>query len=416
MKKITALILTLAMLLSLAACATVVKVTPTPIPDDAAVSAEPSPEPTPEPTPTPEPAGPSAIIVPNNDGGEYNSDTGTLLLSWSCVTPIVTLRNAPQAVADKINAELWDENDFYYENDYDGDDDDPNDFDDSLSSWLDAAKQQYNDWGEDSWYVNYSFNRSYYVKRCDERVLSFSFSNDSYTGGVHGYYYTDALNFDLATGDELELEDIAIDEASFKRFCVDRIIYLCNTEYDENMFFEGFEEYVPDVVDDDYWYFDANGINFVANPYQLASYAAGMQIFTIPYADLADYVRPEYFPADTVKRGSISGQLKENPSTSLEPELVIDADTNGRGQAFVFSVTGTVYDVRITSISYGGDYAPTSELWYASRLDDGDSFELLAWIPDTIPNLSLSYTSAGGDVSVAISQSGKDGSLLLLGE
>ena len=413
MKKIAAMILTLAMLLSLAACATVVKIEPTAAPKPSG-SAAPSPDasPTPTPEPSPEPEGVSALISSSADGEEYTADNGTFLMSWSCTTPVVTLRNAPQHVADEINEELRDANSFYYEYDDDS----------SLSSWLEDARQQYDEWGDELWSTNYYFTRNYNVERCDGRVLSISFSNDSYTGGAHGYYYTDALNFDLATGEELELEDIALDWNSFRSFCIDRIIYLCNTEYDENMFLDGYEEYVPYLIDDaDSCYFDSNGLTFVANPYALAVYAAGSQTFTIPYADLEDYIRPEYLPAGSLESGSISGQAVQSHNASLDPELVIDAGTDGLGQPFIFNVTGTVYDVRLENVGfyeYEDDlcYYDMGGLWYASRLDDGDSFELIAWIPDVVPNLRLSYTSAAGSVSVLISQSGKDGSLVLMEE
>ena len=68
----------------------------------------------------------------------------------------------------------------------------------------------------------------------------------------------------------------------------------------------------------------------------------------------------------------------------------------------------------MTYLEYSNLYRVDGTLWYAGRLADGESVCVQTWIPDVMPNLSLSWRDAEGEHVKYISQSGMDGSLILM--
>ena len=88
-------------------------------------------------------------------------------------------------------------------------------------------------------------------------------------------------------GDQLTLSDLFTDvEAARLKIVkeIERQIEEQKREDADNMFFEGYEEYLPQLLEDDTstWYLAPDGLTVIANPYILAAYAAGTLTFTIP--------------------------------------------------------------------------------------------------------------------------------------
>ena len=147
------------------------------------------------------------------------------------------------------------------------------------------------------WNAPYADELTAAVLRCDEQVLCIYFSSYTYTGGAHGFYYSFGRCYDVTTGELLTLENLAEDGVDLKQAMVEKVTELSHDEelYDQGMFFEDYEEYLPGVVGDDFA-MDDDGITFSAAPYVLAAYAVGQIDFTISYDELTGLVQSQYLP------------------------------------------------------------------------------------------------------------------------
>ncbi len=108
----------------------------------------------------------------------------------------------------------------------------------------------------------------------------------SYSGGAHGGYASGYLNFSPRTGKLLTLEDL-IDPGkmdAFKKLCEQYFL----EKYPEDDFWfpeEGF--YLPETFG-----LLPEGITFVYALYEIAPYAAGEIVFTVPYEKAKVFAKP----------------------------------------------------------------------------------------------------------------------------
>ena len=119
------------------------------------------------------------------------------------------------------------------------------------------------------------------VRRADEQVFSFLSYYSGYTGGAHGYYCYLGHNFDAATGEELTLADLVADEQSLKDLLWQKLL----EKYPEGSigtFNSSLDDYGTGGYDLNF-VVDPQGLTFIFNPYEIASYAEGIQIVTIPF-------------------------------------------------------------------------------------------------------------------------------------
>ena len=141
------------------------------------------------------------------------------------------------------------------------------------------------------------------VRRADSNVLSVLYCGHKYEGGAHGYTYYFGENYDPKTGELLKLEDVVLDLESFPSIVQEYLF-----RYWEPVYFyedmdlnEHFKEYRDSIA----WTLDYNGITVYFNPYDIAPYASGIQVVTVPFAD-----HPELFAESYTKvPGSYGIQL-----------------------------------------------------------------------------------------------------------
>lgn len=123
----------------------------------------------------------------------------------------------------------------------------------------------------------------------------------SYLGGAHPNVVYSSWNFDLERGELITLPELAEDPDPFIRDVADLMEVQANEwchdpEYGGSPELTLGEYYWPDYRDVmERWpdsasvYFDASGLQIIFSAYDLASYAAGPQMFTIPYETLDPY-------------------------------------------------------------------------------------------------------------------------------
>lgn len=117
----------------------------------------------------------------------------------------------------------------------------------------------------------YYLSRNYYLQRVDHHYASFLVENTIYEGGAHGTTDFTGMVFDVSTGKRLELEDVITDMKKFKSALGEQIAETTGALAR----FTGEGEFD--------WYLDVDGISVILNAGKFLDYAAGPQIFTLPY-------------------------------------------------------------------------------------------------------------------------------------
>ena len=275
MKKLFASLLTLSLLLSLAACGS----SGSPTGPDAPKPSQPE---TPELT--------FAVGTPLTHEMSYTADDGTLLLHTNYELPQLELRtadgalyepgaaatqNAAVAVRDAFNAEM--------ERCYAA----------VLSNESELAQEARDHYGSDS----VSFEYIYYedellgeVVYQTDGLISVLANAYAFYGGAHPNTSTLTWSFDLTTGEFLTLDALnaqsSTDSALGKTLVDTLASEIVNRIYEEGLddyLYDDFYSYVYDLSSNAHFYFSGSGMTVNFDAYVLGPYASGPQTFEIPY-------------------------------------------------------------------------------------------------------------------------------------
>jgi hypothetical protein len=99
--------------------------------------------------------------------------------------------------------------------------------------------------------------------------------------------------------------------------------------------------------------------------------------------------------------------------TDGSTQIVDMLKVSGEGQTVYLEAEGEVRDVKITSVAYSGYFYDLAQLWSCSSLKDS-ALQLVTDIPDGMPNLKITWRDADGQQARYLTQSGEDGSLILM--
>lgn len=260
-----------------------------------------------------------------------------------------------------------------------------------------------------------SSNRTVSIERSDDAVLSLVYSVYTYKGGDRGETDVRGYVFSTVDGKLLTLDDIAGDRAAF-----DKLILNAMTEQAKNdpalSSVDGIGEKLSGLLRDGAWYFNKDGLLFVSAEHELSEEIDGTRGFMIDYGDLAGVIKEKYIPVSYTGEGTVHViSHSEYEDGSMEVIDKVFADDGGEELCLV--AEGTVYDVSLTRVGYtdyNGRFYTIQQLWSCSSMKDC-VLQLCTRIPDGMPNLMLVYhTAAGETVSRLISQSGEDGSIILI--
>ncbi|MCC7116904.1 MAG: DUF3298 domain-containing protein [Anaerolineales bacterium] len=136
-----------------------------------------------------------------------------------------------------------------------------------------------------------SFNLAYELVSQKENIWSIKFNGEGYTdGAAHPYHYSITINYDLTNGRQLELAEL------FNADPLPTIAEYCKAELSKRNigFDDGFQQGV-EPIPDNYrnWNLSAEGLVITFDEYQVAPYAAGPQVVTIPFSALQGQINPE---------------------------------------------------------------------------------------------------------------------------
>ena len=428
MKKLLSSVLAVLLCVSLCACAGVPKIDLPPLPTadltPEPAAATPTPAPTMAPVPDEGQSVPAeglkgSVIVSNKrtEKDAYDPQSGELLiLRFSYDTPTVIIEENPEA-ADKINEFIGlQEESFYTGEDYgDG-------YGTGYNNMLTLAEDNFNYYASQETMeyapLELSSALSVEVLRNDARVLALAYNESSYTGGAHGMYSERTYCFDPATGEQLTLANISADKAGLREFLNGKLVQIVQTDADIQERTQGFID--PDAVDttlgallrDGSWYFDYDGMVVFSDLYEISSYAAGIISFRIPYAELEGRIDSRFFPEQGTASGSFRA-LSADDMTDGSTQIVDMLKVFDGGQTVYLVAEGEVSDVHITSVAYSAFFHDVTQLWSCSAMNDA-ALQLVTVIPDGMPNLKISWRTAQGEQACYLTQSGEDGSLILL--
>ncbi len=231
----------------------------------------------------------------------------------------------------------------------------------SFDKWADQttseAKGQYEDCAQNgySFYGPFSDEDELMVKRSDSIVFSVYSYNSEYTGGVHGMYGANGQNYDVESGKKLDIGDVVtVPESELNKIILEKLHEI--EEYEGQFSLaedSGLSDYKYNAVFDldsgvyeyEYkWYFAGDGLHIIFNPYEIASYADGMQDIVIGYEEHDGLIADKYIPKD-----SNGFCMKENI-------FLIDEKYDSDQQSLHFRYVHSANDPEDDDLLYGDDF------------------------------------------------------------
>lgn len=156
-----------------------------------------------------------------------------------------------------------------------------------------VAEQQKNGRDDDfqAW-MNYTNNSQQSVSYNDNGYVVIDFLADAYTGGAHGNYSSIMYCMDVKNKKQMVLSDIVkIDSSTLQSLLERNLRKEYNIKANDALSTVLFDDFIKPNKN---FYFNANGIAFMYNPYEVASYAQGQIVVFIPYAALKTYLVPAF--------------------------------------------------------------------------------------------------------------------------
>ena len=156
--------------------------------------------------------------------------------------------------------------------------------------------------------VPFALESTVLKKRADDKVVSYLRESYSQLGGAHPSTYFAGKNYDTKTGSELTLQDVVTNYDDVYQYVLDELAKNEKQPENENCYFDGYEDTVKEMFygNSDFesavtdanseetglypmpassvqWYLGDDGLNILFNDYDIAPYAYGPSLVTIPY-------------------------------------------------------------------------------------------------------------------------------------
>ena len=263
----------------------------------------------------------------------------------------------------------------------------------SILSEAEDAYSNQSDW------VPYSYSTLFDPQRLDASVLSLYGTHAMYRGTPRPTAVNLCVTYDLISGRPLALKDILIADFSADVLS-EKISQSLASLASQGILYSDYAYVVSELFTTnkpvDNWYFSANGLCFFFAPYEIAPYSAGTIIAEIPYSELTDLLKDEYFPAESIE---YLGGLQMTPFQNAElseidqfAELVLDAN----GTQYILQANGCLKDVRIElGTWYSEDhFTAESTVFFAFELCNSDAI-MLQLDPNMSQGMRISFSSEG---------------------
>ncbi len=153
------------------------------------------------------------------------------------------------------------------------------------------ALQCREDWDDPSMYLYR--NVRYAIMRADSNVFSVKHFTSWNYGGAHGEYSNYGVNYDTKTGKVLEIWDVIRDKEKLKELLCAKL----NEKYGDELLFGPVEDSMDEYLNGTYefsWVLGYEGVTIFFNPYELASFAAGILTINIDFDECPEIFNEEY--------------------------------------------------------------------------------------------------------------------------
>lgn len=207
-------------------------------------------------------------------------DSNVLMLSVTENCPIVTIEENKEA-EQKINMVFEQQHDTNQE---------------EIARKTEEAENAYKELSDEeksSW-SGYGYGMSYKAVFVSTRILSIEAEMYEWQGGEHPSTWTTSYCFNTATGDLLYMAEVFTDEAKVRKIVEQYILDTITEEPYKDALLDDYEDYVADVMTENTFYLNENGLVVICNPYMVTAYAAGTIKVEIPYAELKDVMNENY--------------------------------------------------------------------------------------------------------------------------
>ncbi|SEA99960.1 protein of unknown function [Pseudobutyrivibrio sp. ACV-2] len=178
-------------------------------------------------------------------------------------------------------------------------------FNSGIEEMNDQAKQENEDFGDAEYQVKYSDDITVEIMRRDNKLLSLVINDYTFMGGAHGGGSYTGVNFDVATGKQITLDDLG-DADTIRQVSKDFILDTIATSSEAargNLYSDDIVNYKEAIEElfangnQPEFYLDTVGITFIFQQYDIAPYAAGTISFTVPYSQYAE-INDRYTPLE----------------------------------------------------------------------------------------------------------------------
>ncbi|RZK20760.1 MAG: DUF3298 domain-containing protein [Pedobacter sp.] len=147
------------------------------------------------------------------------------------------------------------------------------------------------DRGFDAW-MNYTNNSQQSIAFNGSGFVVIDFLADSYTGGAHGNYSSTMFCLDVKNKKQMVLNDVVkIDSNTLQKLLEQNLRKQYNIKPENQISTVLFDNFLKPNKN---FYFNSNGLAFMYNPYEVASYAQGQIVVFIPFAELKAYLNPAF--------------------------------------------------------------------------------------------------------------------------
>lgn len=164
-----------------------------------------------------------------------------------------------------------------------------------------VAKQVYDDEiyksNEDAPYSwkGYKLGMKYTLAYQNDKVISFV-EEDTKTAGTDAEdLVRQTQNFDMATGEMIELKDIVTNEDKAKEYIHNYIVDEIKDAIDDDKgyLYDGYKDHIDEMLAGSSWRFSDTGIVIIANEYSFTPQATGYKEFSIPFSHFP-YLKDAY--------------------------------------------------------------------------------------------------------------------------
>ena len=146
-----------------------------------------------------------------------------------------------------------------------------------------------------AWY--YYSNKKANLQRADKYIVSIISDYADYTGGAHGYYSNLGINISPETGKDVSLEEVIRDREAFDKLVYDSLLEQEIYEILEENRQSFYETYTEQGYN---WSIDYEKLTVYFNPYELASYAAGILTVEVEFEEHPELFFEEYTKAPSL--------------------------------------------------------------------------------------------------------------------